>query len=122
MDLLSGLLLVAVIAWILYIVARELLDERINQATSRYFRSASNPVEENLIGTAGEVIENTTGNGDQFRVRIGMELWSAKLMSTTNSSVQIGTRVKVIAINGMVLDVEEDLSPEQVEGSTETPA
>jgi len=108
MDLLSGLLLVAVVGWILYIAVRALFEERIGQATSRYFRSATNPVEENLIGTVGEVIENTTDKGDALRVRIGIELWSAKLVSTATPSLPIGTQVRVLAINGMVLDVEED--------------
>ena len=107
MDILSGLLLTGVVLWIIYIVIRELFDESISNGLTRYFRTSPNPVEDNLVGSIGKVIDIADGRFDTLRVRIGMELWSAKLQAAEQRQLPIGAAVKVTAVNGMILDVEE---------------
>ena len=108
MDLLSGLLLTGVVLWIVYLVIRELFDESISSGLTRYFRSSPNPVQDNLVGSIGQVVDiSNGGSSDLLRVRIGIELWSAKLAAAEQRQLPIGAAVKVTAVNGMTLDVEE---------------
>ncbi|MFL2546685.1 MAG: NfeD family protein [Candidatus Rariloculaceae bacterium] len=107
MDLLTGLVLTGVVIWIVTIVVRALFDESITEALARYFRSAENPVESSLIGSIGKVVD--AGDDDQMKVRIGIELWSARLVPDSAIQLSAGTEVKVTAVNGMLLDVEEQL-------------
>ena len=44
---------------------------------------------------------------DLLRVRIGIEFWSAKIQPADRRQLPVGAEVKVTAVNGMVLDVEE---------------
>lgn len=110
MDLLTGLLLTGVIIWIGYIVVRALFDESITELSARYFRSAENPVESSLVGSVGKIVKIDTGEGDQFKVRIGIELWNAKLISEDAQQPSVGADVRVTAVNGMLLDVEEHVT------------
>ena len=107
MDLLTGFLLTGVVIWIGYIVIRALFDEPITAVSARYFRSAENPVESSLIGSIGKVVNIDSGEDDHFKVRIGIELWSAKLVSEDAQQPSVGADVRVTAVNGMLLDVEE---------------
>ncbi len=107
MDILSGLLLTGVVLWIIYLVIREMFDESISNGLTRYFRTSPNPVEDNLVGSIGKVIDVSDDKIDILRVRIGIELWSAKLQAADQPQLPIGAEVKVIAVNGMILDVEE---------------
>ena len=59
------------------------------------------------MGSIGKVIDIADGSIDTLRVRIGMELWSAKLQAAEQRQLPIGAAVKVTAVNGMILDVEE---------------
>ena len=59
---------------------------------------------ENLVGAVGKVVEPLAPVG---QVRVLGELWEARSTRTVPS----GTDVRVIAVNGLVLDVE----PEQPE-------
>ena len=110
MDLLTGLLLMSVIIWIAYIVVLGLLDESITEALAKYFRSTENHVESSLVGSVGRIVDVDSGENDQFKVRIGIELWSAKLGTEGAQLLSIGTNVRVTAVNGMLLDVEEHLA------------
>ena len=107
MDLLSGLLLTGVVLWIIYIVVRQLFDEKISSGLTQYFRMSPNPVQDNLVGSIGKVVDVSDDKIDILRVRIGIELWSAKLQAADQPQLPIGAEVKVIAVNGMILDVEE---------------
>ncbi|MCZ6497410.1 MAG: NfeD family protein [Gammaproteobacteria bacterium] len=107
MDLLSGLLLTGVVLWIIYIVVRQLFDEKISSGLTQYFRTSPNPVQDNLVGSIGKVVDVSDDKIDILRVRIGIELWSAKLQAADQPQLPIGAEVKVIAVNGMILDVEE---------------
>lgn len=107
MDVLSGLLLTGVVVWILYLVIRALFDDAISNALTRYYRTPSNPVQDNLVGSIGKVVGTSDDDTDILRVRIGIEFWSAKLQAADQRQLPIGAEVKVTAVNGMVLDVEE---------------
>lgn len=108
MDLLSGLLLLVVVAGIIVIVARELFDERISGLTAVYSRKSSNPIEEGLVGSVGKVIELPGEAGAPFRVKIGMEIWRARLRTGDDSILAVGSDVRVAAADGMILDVESN--------------
>ncbi len=107
MDVLSGLLLTGVVVWILYLVIRGLFDDAISNALRRYYRAPSNPVQDSLVGSIGKVVGTSDDDTDILQVRIGIEFWSAKLQAADRRQLPIGAEVKVTAVNGMVLDVEE---------------
>ena len=107
MDVLSGLLLTGVVVWIVYLIIRALFDEPISSALASYNRAPSNPVQDRLVGSIGKVVDTSDENIDLLRVRIGIEFWSAKLQAADRRQLPIGAEVKVTAVNGMVLDVEE---------------
>ena len=107
MDVLSGLLLTGVVVWILYLIVRALFDDAISSTPTRYYRTPSNPVQDSLVGSIGKVVGTSDDDTDILRVRIGIEFWSAKLQPADRRQLPIGTEVKVTAVNGMVLDVEE---------------
>ena len=106
MDLLSGLLLAGVVLWILTIVIRELFDESISAGLTRYFRSAAHPVEDRLVGSIGKIIEVSEEGDSPLRVRIGIEIWNARLRAS-DQTPSVGTEIRVTAVDGTVLDVEE---------------
>ena len=106
MDLSSGLLLTGIVLWILTIVIRELFDESISASLTRYFRSASHPAEDALVGSIGKIIEVSEEGGSPLRVRIGIEIWNARLRAS-DQMPSVGTEVRVTAVEGTVLDVEE---------------
>lgn len=107
MDVLSGLLLTGVVVWILYLVIRGLFDDTISNALAKYYRTPSNPVQDSLVGSIGKVVATSDDDTDLLRVRIGIEFWSAKLQPADRRQLPVGAEVKVTAVNGMVLDVEE---------------
>jgi membrane-bound serine protease (ClpP class) len=54
---------------------------------------------ENLIGATGEVIERLAPSG---QIRVLGELWQAR----SSSKLPPGSRVRVVAVHGLVLEVE----------------
>ncbi len=107
MDLLTGLLLTGVVLWIITIVIRELFDVSISAALKRYFRAAPNPVQDTLVGAIGKVIELPEDGDTRLRVRVGIEIWSARLAPSHQRTLPVGAEVRVTAVDGMILDVEE---------------
>jgi membrane protein implicated in regulation of membrane protease activity len=107
MDLLSGLLLIGVVLWIIYFVVRGLFDESISSGLARYFRASSDPVGGNLVGSIGKVVGISDGSVDLLRVRVGAEFWRARLQAADPRQLPIGTEVKITAVNGLILTVEE---------------
>ena len=106
MDLLSGFLLTGIVLWIMTIVIRELFDESISAGLTRYFRSAPHPVEDALVGSIGKIIE-VSGEGDSaLRIRVGIEIWNARLQSS-DWMPSVGAEVRITAVDGTVLNVEE---------------
>ena len=61
---------------------------------------------ENLVGATGEVTEALAPVG---QVRVLGELWEARAAS----ELPPGTRVRVVALDGLTLEVEPDDSPRQ---------
>lgn len=108
MDLLSGLLLLGVVMAIIAIIARELFDDSITGLTAVYARESSNPVENSLVGSVGRIIEVPEEEGANLRIRIGTEIWSARLRPGDESRPTVGSEVKVTAVDGMILNVEEN--------------
>ena len=54
---------------------------------------------EQLVGATGEVTERLAPSG---QIRVLGELWQAR----SNSDLPAGSRVRVVAVNGLMLDVE----------------
>ena len=65
---------------------------------------------EQLIGATGEVSERLAPSG---HVRILGELWEAR----SSSELPPGSRVRVVAVNGLVLDVEAVDGPPSPNGA-----
>ncbi len=106
MDLLSGLLLTGIVLWIMTIVIRELFDESISSGLTRYFRSAPHPAEDALVGSIAKVIEVSEEGDPALRIRVGIEIWNARLQSSDRMP-SVGAEVRIKAVDGTVLDVEE---------------
>ena len=101
MELFSGLLLTLVVLAIVGFVARELITEDSGGALKKYLGD-SPAADAPMLGKRG-IVENNTG--ELLRVRIEGERWSANPIADT--VLPSGTPVRVTAVNGLVLDVEE---------------
>ena len=101
MELFSGLLLTLVVLAIVGFVARELIAEDSGGALRKYLGD-SPAADAPMLGKRG-IVENNTG--ELLRVRIEGERWSANPIADT--ILPAGTPVRVTAVNGLVLDVEE---------------
>jgi membrane protein implicated in regulation of membrane protease activity len=108
MDLLSGILLTGVVLFVVVLLIKEIFGERAASLLASRSEKPSKPVNERLIGTVGKVVESTEGDDGLIKVRIGIERWNAKLSSADSRPLPVGTEVKVTAVNGLVLDVEEN--------------
>ena len=117
LDYLSGLLLMGVVlATVVYLV-KEMLADRVGDVKklqrnladtfARHVASETKPVNAHLIGALGKVVANSGEAGRPMRVRLGTELWSARSNSAEGGSLVIGTPIKVVAVEGTILDVEE---------------
>lgn len=121
MELFSGLLLTLVVLAILGFVARELISDdgggvvRNSPGESmRGYLGGSTATDSPMLGRRGTVLD---GAGDRLRVRIEGERWRANPVA--GAVLPAGTPIRVIAVNGLVLEVE----PIAVEGDgEETPA
>ena len=101
MELFSGLLLTLVLFAIVGFVARELVTEDSGGGLKKYLGDAP-AVDAPMLGKRG-IVENDTG--ELLRVRIEGERWSANPIADT--VLPAGTPVRVTAVNGLLLDVEE---------------
>jgi membrane protein implicated in regulation of membrane protease activity len=116
LDFLSGLLLTAAALAVLVFLFKETVVERISgqKKAQRYLGDAlakvlggeAKPVNAHMIGAIGEVIESSGDSARPMRVRVGTERWPARLVSTEDIRLAVGTAIKVIAIDGAVLVVE----------------
>ena len=106
MDLISGLLLTAVVVAILYVLIKELVGDRMTETLAKQSQ-APKSVEESLIGTVARVVENRDEDSSLIKVRIGIERWSARLAPAHDQELAIGTEVRVTGVDGRVLEVEE---------------
>jgi len=115
LDFLSGLLLVTVTLAIVFFVTKEFFGDRRSgdRKTQRYWAHAiewfsgseTKPVNEHLIGSVGKVISHSGDSARPMRVRLGLESWPARLGSTEEGRLPIGSAVKVLEVDGAVLVV-----------------
>ncbi len=105
MNFLSGLLLTGVVVAIVYFIVKEVFWERIAASFARQSNKPAEPAGDYLLGSIGKVVESTADGA--LNVRIGMERWRARLTSNDDRDLPVGSAVKITAINGLVLDVEE---------------
>jgi membrane-bound serine protease (ClpP class) len=61
---------------------------------------------EQLVGASGEVLESFDAQG---RVRVHSETWTAR----SEQPLQKGDRVRVVGVEGLLLDVERDRKPQE---------
>jgi membrane protein implicated in regulation of membrane protease activity len=121
LDFLSGLLLTAVALAVLVFLFKETVVERISgqKKAQRYLADAltkvlggeAKPVNAHMIGAIGEVIESSGDGARPMRVRVSAERWPARLDSTENIRLPVGTAIKVVAIDGAVLIVKAGVGP-----------
>lgn len=120
MELFSGLLLTLVVIGIIGFVARELISADDGRAIKKYLGDSS-AVDAPMLGKRGTVLDNT---GELLSIRIEGEHWSANPQA--GAAFPIGTPIRVTAVNGLVLEVEqivavddpvEETSPEDSVGS-----
>ena len=120
MELFSGLLLTLVVIAILALVGRELIIDDSGGVLKKYLGD-SPAVDAPMLGKRG-IVENNTG--ELLRVRIEGERWRAN--SHAGIAFPVGTPIRVTAVNGLVLEVEqivavddpvEETSPEDSVGS-----
>lgn len=114
MELFSGLLLTLVVLAILGFVARELITEDSGGALKRYLGDTPT-VDAPMLGKRGIVESNT---GELMRVRIEGERWSANPVA--DSVLPAGTPVRVTAVNGLVLDVEQVVDEDEGDEGSST--
>lgn len=108
MDRLSGVLLLGVVALILFFLVKEIFWKRTTGLIAKYAADDAKPVNTHLIGTTGTVIEPGRGeSSDVMKVRIGMERWNAQLAADRSQLLPVGTEIKVLAVSGPMLEVEE---------------
>jgi membrane protein implicated in regulation of membrane protease activity len=116
LDFLSGLLLsltaLAVVGYIIIALVggqgRDLTTFRhdVSDALKRVVATDAKPINDHLIGAAGDVVAHSKDPARPMRVRVNFELWSARLASTQGDPPAIGTSVKVAAVDGQDLVVE----------------
>lgn len=100
MELFSGLLLTLVVLAILGFVARELIADDAGGSIGKRLRDSSSN-DDPMLGKRGTVVDNA---GELLRVRIEGERWSAN--SAAGPVLPAGAAVRVVAVNGLILDVE----------------
>lgn len=104
MEVLSGILLTCVVLGIIGYLLREVLGEEAGAVFKRYAQAAPEEIEDPLVGEIGQVVEYKEG-AELMKVRIRGERWSANLID--GRGLPTGAEVRVTAVNGLVLDVEE---------------
>ena len=115
LDFLSGLLLTTVTLAVLVFLIKEIVGVRVSdqKKTRRYsvdglgklLGREAKPVNDHLIGSIGKVIAHSSDSARPVKVRLGLELWPARLDSTDEVDLPVGAAVKVTAVDGPVLVV-----------------
>ncbi len=105
MDLLSGLLLAAVVLVILGLFIRELVADRLAAGFKDRRARPAKAVNEYLVGATGTVVEHAADENAPLKIRIGIERWSATTATDNDHAPEVGSEVEVTAVNGLVLTV-----------------
>ena len=108
MNVLSGILLAALVLFMVGFLLKEIFGDRVAKLLAGRARPPAKSINDHLIGAVGKVVDDTVREGGHVRVRIGIERWSAKLKSTDGRTLPVGAEVKVTAVTGLVLEVEEN--------------
>jgi membrane protein implicated in regulation of membrane protease activity len=104
LDVITGLLLLIVVAALLYVIIRVLLWRHIAALFSRVAADENKPVNSHLIGTTGQLLAVVDGSPDsRIRVRIGMERWDAIWSGDVPDALAVGSEVRIVAVDGMTL-------------------
>ena len=106
MEVLSGILLACVVLGIIGYLVSQVVGEGAGAVFRKYAEVSPEDIEDPLVGQIGQVVENTAG-AELMRVRIHGERWNASLID--GRPLPVGTEVRVTAVNGLVLDVEESV-------------
>ena len=114
MELFSGLLLTLVVIGIIGFVAREMISDDDGHAIKKYLGD-SPAVGAPMLGKRGTVLDTT---GELLRVRIEGERWSANPVA--GMVLPAGTPIRVTAVNGLVLEVEQIAGEEDAEEGAST--
>ena len=104
MEILSGILLACVVLAIIGYLISQVVGEGAGAVFRKYAQVSPEDIDDPLVGQIGQVAENTAG-AELMRVRIGGERWNASLID--GRPLPVGTEVRVTAVNGLTLDVEE---------------
>jgi len=104
MEILSGILLTGVILGIIGYLLREALGDQAGEVFRRYAETSPEEINNNMVGEIAQVVDIKDG-AEHMKVRIRGERWNANLIA--GRGLKAGAEVRVIAVNGLVLDVEE---------------
>lgn len=104
LDLLSGLILAAVVLFGMGYVAKQLLGDSVEKFLVEYRKEPTPHADRHLVGAVGRVVDDGERSG-RMRVRVGMESWNARLRAS-DGVLPVGTEVEIKAVDGRVLEVE----------------
>lgn len=118
LDFLSGLLLATAGLAVVVLLIKELVSEGapgqkrarryLAEVSTRLLGGKARPINDHLLGSLGTVIAHSSDGARPLRVRLGSELWPARLGSSEEGRLPIGSAVKVAAVDGAVLVVVPD--------------
>ena len=104
MEVVSGILLAGVILGIIGYLLREALGDQAGAVFRRYAETSPKEINDNMVGEIAQVVDFKDG-AEHMKVRIRGERWNANLIG--GRGLAAGAEVRVMAVNGLVLDVEE---------------
>lgn len=118
LEFISGLLLVLVLLGTLIYVFVELFSGTkldfskvsLSDTLGRQRNVEPEPINKHLVGMAGEVVRLSDDSERPLRIRLGSELWPARMDnaaagSTDTTSVSVGALVTVTAVQGPIVIV-----------------
>lgn len=105
-DLLSGLVLMAVLLLVVGYLVKEIFGHSFRNLVSEHRALPPAGVNDHLIGAVGRVVAAGERAGE-MRVRVGGEGWNARLSGGEGGTLPIGAQVVVEGVAGHVLEVME---------------
>lgn len=105
MDFVSGLLLTAVVLFIIGLFIRETVGDGLVSMFKARREAPARAVNEYLVGATGTVVERLDDDNAPLKVRIGIERWNARTTTDDDVRLEVGAEVEVTAVSGLVLTV-----------------
>jgi membrane protein implicated in regulation of membrane protease activity len=105
MELISGIVLAVVVLAIAVYLIKELFGDKLGAVVTEYKQKPVRSPNHHLVGSVGTVISVPRGEEEFLRVRIGIERWNAR--ASADQPLSMGATVRVTAVDGLVLHVEE---------------